>query len=53
MSHLPKENNQTLVCTLDTTLEKIQKKNTDVLGPLSKYGMPLKVLLLLQMMRLI
>ena len=36
MSHLLKENNQTLVCALDTTLEKIQKKNIDVMGPLSK-----------------
>ena len=36
MSHLLKENNQTTVCALDTTLEKIQKKNTDVIGPLSK-----------------
>ena len=36
MFHLLKENNQTSVCTLDTTLVKIQKKNTDVMGPLSK-----------------
>ena len=30
MSHPLKENNQTSVCTLDTALEKIQKKNIDV-----------------------
>ena len=36
MSHLLKENNQTTVCNLDTTLEKISKKNIDVMGPLSK-----------------
>ena len=36
MSHLLKENNQTSVCALDTKLEKIQKKNIDVIGPLSK-----------------
>ena len=36
MSHLLKENNQISVCALDTKLEKIQKKNIDVMGPLSK-----------------
>ena len=36
MSHLLKENNQTSVCTLDTILEKVQKRNIDVMGPLSK-----------------
>ena len=36
ISHLLKENNQASLCALDTTLEKIQKKNTDVMGPLSK-----------------
>ena len=36
MSHLLKENNQKSVCTLDTKLEKIQKKNIDIMGPLSK-----------------
>ena len=36
MSHLLKENNQASLCALDTTLEKIQKKNTDIMGPLSK-----------------
>ena len=36
MSHLLKENNQTSVCTLERTLEKIQKKNTDLMGPLTK-----------------
>ena len=36
MSHLLKENNQTSVCTLETTLEKIQKKNIDLTGPLSE-----------------
>ena len=35
-SHLLKENNQTSVCTLDITLEKSQKKNTDVMGTLSR-----------------
>ena len=35
MSNLLKENNQTSVCTKETTLEKIQK-NIDVMGPLSK-----------------
>ena len=34
--HLLKENNQTSVCTLDTTIVKIQKKNIDLMGPLSK-----------------
>ena len=33
MSHLLKENNQTSVCALGTTL---QKKNIDVIGPLSQ-----------------
>ena len=36
MSHLLKENNQTSVCTLDLTLEKIQKKDIDAMAPLSK-----------------
>ena len=36
MSHLLKEYNQISVCALDTTLEKIQRKNTDFMGPLSK-----------------
>ena len=36
MSHLLKENNQKSVCALDATLKKIQKKNTDAMGPLSK-----------------
>ena len=36
MSHHLQENNQTSVCTLETTLEKIQKKNIDIMGPLSK-----------------
>ena len=36
MSHLLKEYNQTSVCALDTTLEKIQRKNIDFMGPLSK-----------------
>ena len=36
MSHLLKENNQTSVCVIDTTLEKIQEKNIDVMGPLPK-----------------
>ena len=30
-----KENNQRQVCTLDTTLQKIKKKN-NIMGPLSK-----------------
>ena len=36
MFHLLKKYNQTSICTLDTTHEKIQKKNIDVMGPLSK-----------------
>ena len=35
LSHLLKENNHTSVCTLETALEKIQKKDT-VMRPLSK-----------------
>ena len=36
MSHLLKENNQTLVGVLDATLEKVQRKSIDVMGPLSR-----------------
>ena len=36
MSHLQKENNQTSICTRATTFEKIEKKNIDVMGPLSE-----------------
>ena len=38
-----KENNQTLVCVLDTIFKKIQKKNTDFMGPLSKLWHALKI----------
>ena len=52
MSNLLKENNQTSVCTLETKLEKIQKNMTSW-DLCQKYGMPSKVVLLLQMIRLL
>ena len=48
MSHLLREKNQTSICTFDITLEKISRKIL-----MSWELIPSKVLLLLQMMRLI
>ena len=36
MPHILKENNQPSVSTLEIKLEKVQKKNNDAMGPLSK-----------------